>query len=91
MRCLTPTLEKFIRIKAQPDELVTHLAWIEALPDVTVSVQPQPDEPEVSVLHVIIASMGQEQDADVEQIVRNWERDHPGTVLTDWLEDHDES
>jgi hypothetical protein len=87
---LTPTLEKFIRIKARPDELVTHLGWIEALPDVTVWVQPQPDQPDVSVLHVVIASMGQEQDADVDQIVRSWEGEHPGTVLMDWVEDDNE-
>jgi hypothetical protein len=86
---LSPTLEKFIRIKAKPDALLTHLAWIEALPGVQVSVQPQPDDPDVSVLQ-IVAPMDQEQDADVDQIVGHWERENPGTLLTDWLDKNNE-
>lgn len=83
---MSPTIEKFIRINAKPDALLKHLAWIEALPSVTVSVQPQPDDPDVSVLHVV-APLDQGQDEDVDQIVRHWERENPGTLLTDWLEE----
>jgi hypothetical protein len=87
---LSPTLEKFIRIKAKPDALLTHLAWIEALPGMTVSVQAQPDDPGVSVLHVV-TPLDQGQDDDVDQIVRHWERKNPRTLLTDWLEEDVES
>lgn len=66
-----------------------HLAWIEALPGVTVSVQPQPDDPDVSVLHVV-TPLDQGQDEDVDQIVRHWERENPGTLLTDWLEEDED-
>jgi ACT domain-containing protein len=79
---LTSAIEKFVRIRAQPDALLKHLAWIEALPGVTVSIRPQPDEPSVSVLHVVVPLSGEQED-DVEAIIRHWERENPGTVLTD--------
>lgn len=81
-------LNKYVRIRAQPDELLTHLAWLEALPDAEVSVNQQPEDPEVSVIHVQVP-FG-EPDDDAEAIFRHWERENPGTILREWLDESED-
>ena len=82
-----PRWENYVRIKAEPEDLTTMLEWLRGLgPDVSATVRPQPDKPEIQVLH-IEAPFTAEVENDVQLILSKWELEHPGAIQRDWLEE----
>lgn len=79
--------ECYVRVKAEPEELTTMLGWLRGLgPDVAVTVRPQPDMPEIQVLH-IETPFTDEMENDVQLIFSKWELEHPDAIQRDWLEE----